>query len=162
MQNKLQVFQTWIMFGTFLAIISVGVLQYRINDKLYNAQYTPSVELALSQDKMTIHNRGNANLFLIGEQYPGSSSFLPPEGFNIGPRIIPPGGSISLSKHWGEWLKYAKGEVENSQAPSVLFKFAHKFKDHKGNIFIHESFCRFEKEGNVTRLYTDNFGSPAS
>ena len=158
-QNKLQVIQNWIMVATVVAIMFVGYLQYQINKQLYNAQYSPSVEIRFSQDRLTIYNRGKANLYVLGEQYPGEGSFLPPEGFRLGPQVIPAGESIYFAERWSEWLKYAKGEVENSQAKWNYFKFAHQFKDHDGNIFVHESFCRFEKDINGIIIYPVNFGS---
>ena len=83
--------QTIILLITVFTALRIGLTQNKINQKLLNLNYIPSVEVNYENKQINVINKGQTNLFLWGTQLADAEKSL-----ESASRLVTPNGSYYL------------------------------------------------------------------
>jgi len=79
--------QTTLLMFTLISAIYIGFRQTQINENLLNLNFIPSVEIAYSNGRLQIYNKGMQNIWFWGTKFDDESPTIEKD-----PRLITPGG----------------------------------------------------------------------
>ena len=125
--------QTVVYVATLIAAIYIGISQNRINQNLLDLNFLPSVEIAYSDHRMQIYNKGKENIWFFGSVFNGTS-----ERATDG-RLISPGGFYYiLGDRFEPYLKTIVGADGETRIPFDLLVKAANGKNYtvKNTLFI--------------------------